>query len=176
MAALSCLLTSVEPKARIPTLAGKETPAWIKIRFLLGLLFYIALLIMAILVVHRFANESDLKKGFFTYHVNINALGRLGSFTPFSIVPTTLAVLFGLWWNALDVTFRVLQPYVSMSQGPKEIYRGAYVSYQSSYWLWATGKAAKNRHWLLSLVTFGTFCAQACTYLPFFFTKVAADR
>jgi hypothetical protein len=143
-------------------LAEKESPFWVKIRVLLGLVLFIALLIMAITVVHRFASGSDLKKGFFTYRLDINALGRLGSFTPFSIIPTTLAVLLGLWWNALDATFRSLQPYVSMSQAPREISRGAYVSYQSSYWLWATGKAAKNRHWLLSLVTLGTFLAQAC--------------
>lgn len=44
---------------------------------------------------------------------------------------------------------------------------GAAVSYQSSYWLWASAKAAKNKHWLLSLVTFGTVVAQACKYLSF---------
>lgn len=156
-------LMAVEPAPRIPTLAEKESPVWVKIRILLGLIFYIAILIVAITVVHRFANN-DLKTGFFTYHLSFNALGHLGSFTPFSIVPTTLAVLLGLWWNSLDATFRVLQPYVSMTQSPREIRRGAYVSYQSSYWLWASGKALKNRHWLLSLVTLGTFLAQACEF------------
>ncbi|KAJ4294300.1 hypothetical protein N0V90_007990 [Kalmusia sp. IMI 367209] len=154
-------LEVAEAAPRMPGLAQKEAPVWVKIRLLLGLVLYIATLVMAIAVVHRFASDSDLKKGFFTYQLNINALGRLGSFTPFSIIPTTLAVLLGLWWNSLDTTFRSLQPYVSMSQAPREIHRGAFVSYQSSYWLWATGKAAKNRHWLLSLVTFGTFLAQA---------------
>ena len=155
-------LTTKEPAPRIPTLADKEISAWVKIRVLLILLFYIAILIMAITVVHRFANGSDLKKQFFTYRLNVDALGRLGSFTPFSVIPTTFAVLLGLWWNSLDVAFRVLQPYVSMSQAPREIDRGAYISYQSSYWLWATVKATKNRHWLLALVTFGTLLAQAC--------------
>jgi hypothetical protein len=86
-------------------LAKKESPLWVKIRVLLGLVLFIALLIMAITLVHRFAGGSDLRTGFFTYHLDINALGRLGSFTPFSIVPTTLAVLLGLWWNALDAAF-----------------------------------------------------------------------
>lgn len=134
----------------------------VKIRFLVGLVFYVALLVMAISVVHRFANDSSLRKGFFTYRWDFTAFGHLGSFTPFSIVPTTLAVILGIWWSALDFTFRCLQPYVSMSSAPRDISRGANVSYMSSYWLWATGKAAKNRHWLLSLVTFGTFIAQAC--------------
>ncbi|KAF1965119.1 hypothetical protein BU23DRAFT_629080 [Bimuria novae-zelandiae CBS 107.79] len=156
-------LEVAEPTPRIPTLAEKESPVWVKIRVLLLLLFYIAVLIIAITVVHKFASDSDLKKGFFIYRLNVDTLGRLGSFTPFSIIPTALAVLLGLWWNSLDVTFRVLQPYVSMSQAPREISRGAYVSYQSSYWLWATGKATKNRHWLLALVTFGTLLAQAFT-------------
>lgn len=155
-------LTILDAALRVPTLAEKESPFWVKRRALLFLVLFIALLIMAITVVHRFASGSDLKIGFFTYHLDINALGHLGSFTPFSIIPTTLAVLLGLWWNVLDVTFRSLQPYVSMTQAPREISRGAYVSYQSSYWLWASGKAAKNRDWLLSLVTLGTFMAQAC--------------
>ncbi|PVI08697.1 hypothetical protein DM02DRAFT_9443 [Periconia macrospinosa] len=50
---------------------------------------------------------------------------------------------------------------ISMSKSPQEIRQGAATSYQSCYWLWASGKTLKNRHWLLSLVTFGTFVSQA---------------
>jgi len=131
-------------------------------RILSFLALYIAALIIAVAVVYTFSNRSALEGGLFTYRIDLNALGHLGTFTPFSIIPTTLAVLLGLWWNGLDSTFRTIQPYITMSKSPTQIPRGAYVSYQSSYWLWATGKASKNRHWLLALVTLGTFVAQAC--------------
>ena len=48
-----------------------------------------------------------------------------------------------------------------MSKAPVDLARGAGVSYQSTHWLLASFRAAKNKHFLLSLVTFGTFLAQA---------------
>jgi hypothetical protein len=122
---------------------------------------YLGALLAATAVVHRFATKSSLRQALFTYRVKTDAFG---SFAPFSIIPTVLGIAVGLWWNGLDRAFRSLQPYVSMSKSPVKIDRGAGVSYQSSHWLLASFRAAKNRHWLLSLVTFGTFLAQACKF------------
>jgi hypothetical protein len=88
-------------------------------------------------------------------------LGRLGSFAPFSILPTLFAVALGLWWDGIDKNFRILQPFVSMSRAPTKGSKGIYLSYQSSYWLWACAKAASNKHWLLTITTLGTFLSQA---------------
>jgi hypothetical protein len=123
---------------------------------------YLVALIVAIAVVYKLASKSDLHRGLFTFKINLDSFGHLGSFTPFSIIPTSLAIILGLWWDSLDRAFRRVQPYASMSKSPVQFSRGAGVTYQSSYWLWATGKAAKNKHWLLAFVTLGSFLAQAC--------------
>jgi hypothetical protein len=142
--------------------AGKDpdrVPFSLKIGTLLGLLFYLAALLAALGVIHHFATKSSLQQALFTYRVNSEAFG---SFAPFSIIPTLLGIGVGLWWNALDKSFRTLQPYLAMSRAPVKMARGAGVSYQSSHCLLASGRAVKNKHWLLSLVTLGTFLAQAC--------------
>ncbi|KAL1641395.1 hypothetical protein SLS58_006096 [Diplodia intermedia] len=43
-----------------------------------------------------------------------------------------------------------------MAGGPTRLRSGANLSYQSSYWIAAAIKAARNRHWVLFLVTLGT--------------------
>jgi hypothetical protein len=116
---------------------------------------------VAIIVLNRFANRSRLYQSVFTHQTNMALLGRLGSFAPFSILPTLFAVVLGLWWDGIDNTFRNLQPFVSMSRAPTKASKGIYLSYQSSYWLWASVKAASNKHWLLTITTLGTFLCQA---------------
>ncbi|KAF1960031.1 hypothetical protein CC80DRAFT_590362 [Byssothecium circinans] len=146
----------------IPSQESSKDPSPVPLilRFwtLSGLFVYIAALLITIAVLHKFANENFLHQALFTYRVRLNAIGV---FVPFSIIPTAFGIVLGLWWNGLDKAMRTLQPLVSMSKSPTEMRHGAAVSYQSSHWLWAAVKAAKNKHWLLSLVTFGTFAAQA---------------
>jgi hypothetical protein len=148
-------------KLKTPTRDTEGTPYFLKVGALLGLVLYLGALLAATAVVHRFATRSSLRQALFTYRVNSDAFG---SFAPFSIIPTVLGIALGLWWNGLDRAYRSLQPYVAMAKSPIEISRGAGVSYQSSHWLLASFRAAKNRHWLLSLVTVGTFLAQACKF------------
>lgn len=136
-----------------------RSPTFLKIWTLLGLLLYLVALLAALGVVHRFATKSSLRQALFTYRVNSDAFG---SFAPFSIIPTALGIGLGLWWNGMDRSFRSLQPYLAMSKTPIKVAQGAGVSYQSSQWLLASSRAAKNSHWLLALVTLGTFLAQAC--------------
>ncbi|KAF3037636.1 hypothetical protein E8E12_004832 [Didymella heteroderae] len=50
-----------------------------------------------------------------------------------------------------------------MSHDAEPPSHGIGLSYASSFWLWASAKAAKNRHWLLSLITLTTFMMQALT-------------
>jgi hypothetical protein len=131
----------------------------LKLRTLAGLALYILALLVAITVLYKYANESSLHQALFTYHVQIK---NIGNFVPFSIVSTVFGVILGLWWNGLDKALRTLQPYVSMTKSSRNMRRGVSISYQSSYWLWASVKAARNKHWLLSVATLGTFVAQAC--------------
>ena len=145
--------------------AGSIVQNWIptilKRRTLFAFFVYLISLVVAITVLNRFANRSSLYQSAFTHQTNVALLGRLGSFAPFSILPTLFAVALGLWWDGIDKNFRILQPFVSMSRAPTKGSKGIYLSYQSSYWLWACAKAASNKHWLLTITTLGTFLSQA---------------
>lgn len=134
---------------------------------LAALLLFLASLAIAIGVLYHFSKTSQLYQTFFVYEKSIEVSGsKIPTIAPFSIIPTLVGVGLGLWWGALDERFRHLQPYTSMSRGPTPFSRGAGVSYQSSRWIMAAGKAAVNKHWLLCLVTLGTFLSQICKASP----------
>jgi membrane-bound lytic murein transglycosylase MltF len=65
-----------------------------------------------------------------------------------------------MWWDAIDKALRTVQPFLSMSKVTTDVRLGAALSYQSSYWLQASIRAATNKHWLLALVTLGTTLSQ----------------
>jgi hypothetical protein len=73
-----------------------------------------------------------------------------------SIIATFIVVGIALWWDDIDKRMRHIQPLLAMSKESTLYRRGANTSYQTSYWLWASIKAALNKHWLLCLVTVGT--------------------
>ncbi|KAF2626407.1 hypothetical protein BU25DRAFT_97872 [Macroventuria anomochaeta] len=50
-----------------------------------------------------------------------------------------------------------------MSYKTKSPFHGIALSYASSFWIWASLKAARNRRWLLSLIALTTFLMQALT-------------
>ena len=150
---------STDNKSSTPT---RSVPHILRLRTLVTLSVTLLGLIIIIIVLSRFANASGLSQNAFLYQTSLTVLGHASYFTPFSIVPTLIAVGIGLWWNALDGALRILQPYISMTRQPSSCNRGIGVSYHSSYWIWASWKSAKNGHWLLSLVTLGSLLAQLC--------------
>ncbi|KAF1939981.1 hypothetical protein EJ02DRAFT_504445 [Clathrospora elynae] len=90
-------------------------------------------------------------------------LGNFPTFAPISIAPTVVSIVIGLWWDQLDMTFRILQPYISMSRGPTSISAGAGLTYRSKSWVGAAFKAARYRHWVLFMVTVGSVLARVLT-------------
>jgi hypothetical protein len=149
----------------MPVNTSKRVPFMFKLRTLASILAYLVALLVTIVVLHQYASDNFFHHSLFTYRVRY---GATGIFAPFSIIPTLFGVILGLSWNSLDRYFRALQPYFAMSsKSPTKIADGAANNYTSSYWLWASIKAAKHRHWLLSLVTFSTFATQACGFLYF---------
>jgi hypothetical protein len=48
-----------------------------------------------------------------------------------------------------------------MQSVPSGVYVDAEYIYSSSFWFWASIKAAKNRHWILVSITIGSLLAQA---------------
>ncbi|KAF2850524.1 hypothetical protein T440DRAFT_479216 [Plenodomus tracheiphilus IPT5] len=139
-------------------------PRVIQIRMLLGLCLLLAAIMSVILVLNAFSIQSRLSQTAFVYEVDISKLGAsFSTFAPISIAPTITSITIGLWWDQLDSTFRVLQPYISMARGPTPIYAGAGLTYRSKSWVGAAIKAARFKHWTLLMITLGTILAQVLT-------------
>lgn len=139
-------------------------PRVIHVRMLLALCILLVLVMIGVLVLNAFSARSRLSQTAFIYEANISRLGlSFSKFAPISIVPTVISVVIGLWWDQLDMTFRILQPYISMSHGPTPIYAGAGLTYRSKSWVGAAFKAARYRHWVLFMVTIGSVLAQILT-------------
>ncbi|KAK1146420.1 hypothetical protein N8T08_003207 [Aspergillus melleus] len=144
-------------------------PGVLRLATLLGLVISLAAVIVGIAVLYHFAEGSQLYQKFFVYQANISVFNKsIPTVAPFSIIPTLIAVGIGLWWSSIDDNFRRLQPFLAMSNGRPKFSQGISLSYQSSYWVWAAVKAARNRHWLLFLVTLGA------TLTPIFTTAMSA--
>lgn len=139
-------------------------PPALRLRNLFSLFAFVVALLVATAVLFRFAGTSALRQTFFIYRANIDMFGHDASFSPFAITPTFLAVGVTLWWDTIDQACRALQPYLAISHDAETPSRGIGLSYTSSFWLWASVKAAKNRHWLLLLITLTTFMMQARKY------------
>ncbi|KAJ5086561.1 hypothetical protein NUU61_007868 [Penicillium alfredii] len=145
------------------------TPALLRLPALLALSVLLVIVVIGIAVLFHFAEKSGLYQKAFVYQIRLTSLNKgPSSVAPFSMIPTVIAVAIGLWWGAIDDRFRRLQPFLSMSKGSQPLLQGVFLSYQSSYWLFASVKAGLNRHWLLFLVTFGTSLS------PLFTTTMSA--
>lgn len=114
-----------------------------------------------------FADRQQLYRSAFVYEVDIGG-GFRAQISPTSLGATLVAVCLSLWWEMIDKDMRNLQPYLSMAQRPTDVKHGAALSYESSHWIWAAGKAASNKHWLLSLATLGTMLSQIRKFLYFY--------
>lgn len=127
---------------------------------MLFLTFYILGLLTAVLTLNIFAQKAGLYQTFFTYRANVKLFGHANTISPFAIIPTMFAIVITLWWESIDTTCRTVQPFISMHRGARYPSKGLGLSYASSFWLFASLRASKNRHWLLSLITGTTFTIQ----------------
>ncbi|PZC93347.1 DUF3433 domain containing protein, partial [Pyrenophora tritici-repentis] len=154
---------SHEEKTRSPSDDATPILPVLRLRNLALLSLYALCLLVGITVLHRYAQKSELYQDFFTYRANVKVLGRVNTISPFAIIPTLLAIIIALWWESVDTTCRMVQPYISMQHGAKRPSQGIALSYASSFWLFASFKALQNRNWLLSLITATTFLLQVLT-------------
>ncbi|KAJ4989425.1 hypothetical protein SVAN01_05150 [Stagonosporopsis vannaccii] len=141
---------------------GATVPV-LRIRNLVGLAVYILVILVAIATLFALSQTSSLHQTLFTYRANLELLGGVKAFSPLAFTSTLLAVGVTLWWESIDNACRTLQPFIAMASEPKLLSKGMGLSYQSTFWLWTSGKAARNKHWLLMLVAIGTFMTQAFT-------------
>lgn len=160
---LICWFTVEESGIPITT---NWTPLVLRLQTLTALGLYLVTLLITVLVLYHFAQKSSLYRSAFVYEAKIPVFG-VHTLTPFSLLPSLLAVVVGLWWGSVDVAFRRLQPYLSMAEAPQPLEHGARLSYQSSYWVWAAFKAASKKHWFLLLVSAGTSLSPVRKYPTF---------
>lgn len=130
--------------------------------FALGI--FLILVLAAILALDVLSTQSRLSQLAFVYEADVSKLRlSFSTFAPISIAPTVISVLIGLWWDQLDSTLRVLQPYISMSRRPTSIAKGAGLTYRSKTWIGAAIKAARNKHFVLFTIALGSVLCQICT-------------
>jgi hypothetical protein len=137
-------------------------PSMLHKRWLATLLAVLIAVAITLMVLRRYAIEKRLYRTAFVHQFNLGLFNT--SFSPHSVIAVLVAVAIGLSWDGIDKPMRTLQPYLSMSRGISAATREVCLSYQSSYWLWASFRAALRRHWILALVTTGTTLAQICKY------------
>ncbi|KAJ1705681.1 hypothetical protein NYO67_12157 [Aspergillus flavus] len=144
-------------------------PGVLRLPALLVLLVCLVAVVTGVVVLYHFAQLSELYGKAFVYQANISIFDKqLSTVGPFSMIPTIIAVCIGLWWGVIDSNFCRLQPYLAMAKRYRPLSESVHLSYQSSYWMWATIKALKNRHWMLVWVTLGTAIS------PIFTTTMSA--
>jgi hypothetical protein len=128
-----------------------------------AILLFLFILIAGIAVLFIESRRSALYQTAFVYQKSISfGNGITANLTPYSIIPTLIAVIVKLWWGALEGTFKKLQPYIMMARQPTKASRGLTLSYIDSVMLWASWKAATKSHWLLALISLGTFTTEIC--------------
>jgi hypothetical protein len=132
-------------------------PRAIRLKNLFALGIFLALIVAAISILYSFSSGSRLHQKAFTYEADLSRFGlRTSTFVPFSIAPNVVSIIIFLWWDQLDMTFRLLQPYISMSRSPTPFSCGAGLTYRSKSWVGAAIKATRHRHWVLFFVAVGS--------------------
>ncbi|USP81319.1 hypothetical protein yc1106_08593 [Curvularia clavata] len=152
-----CELSPTPPRFKT-SIENDWRPSMFHKRWLLLLMTYLFLTTVALLILRKYAREQKLSRTAFIYQVDLGIFNT--TFSPHSVIATLIAIVIGLSWDGIDKPMRTLQPYLSMSQYPAAPKRGASLTYQSSYWLWAAAKAALHKHWILCLVAIGTTLSQ----------------
>ncbi|KAF2851305.1 hypothetical protein T440DRAFT_554648 [Plenodomus tracheiphilus IPT5] len=135
-------------------LAPDWRPKMLLSRTLLGFLLVLVAITTTLIVLRTISVGGKLYRSAFVYQMSVGKLNA--QLSPISVMATLLAVTFALCWDSIDRSLRVMQPYLSMAKRSTDVRNGASLSYQSSHWVWASFKAAFNKHWLLCLVTIGT--------------------
>lgn len=79
-------------------------------------------------------------------------------------VVTALAVGIKLGWGALDVTIRLTEPFYIL-YGRHAPPKTLTLDYTALPFAWAAARAARNRHWLVFAVGFGTVMTEVLTVL-----------
>lgn len=140
-------------------------PVVFSIFALLALVVLLLLILATIATLYGYSRKQSLHQAAFVFALDVKVNGKsYGQVNPASIITTLLGVCVSLWWGSLDSTLRELQPFLALASEPVRGWKGISVSYVSSYLLWASQRAARRGHWVLSSVCTGAFFTQICQY------------
>ncbi|KAH0174627.1 hypothetical protein KCU67_g657, partial [Aureobasidium melanogenum] len=130
-----------------------------------GLLLVVCLItvLAAIVVLFRVSQTTGLHQSPFTFREHVKIYKAAATFTPYSIIPTTLALCIKLWFAAIGDTSKRLQPYVSMLKQPTSLSRSVLTEYANTPVALISAKATANAHWLLALIGVGAFATEVFT-------------
>ena len=132
-----------------------------------ALMFTLVALIAGLSTLFAKSRTSGLYETSFVYHYAISLKNDyVTNLAPYSILPTLIAVIMKFWWDAIEDTFKRLQPYISMSKKPVQLDSGPALTYNSSPSLWSAGKAIRRKHWLLAFVCIGAVLMEVCEFSP----------
>jgi hypothetical protein len=137
-------------------------PTTLRNASILSLGVCLALFATAIAILYAYASDNQLWRETFIYEVDLELIqDSVARFTPFSIIPTLLAVIVAMWWDAIHHKFCQLQPFIAMTK-PEGIKldEGAGLHYNGTNWVKTAYRAAKNGHWLLWFAVMSNFLCQ----------------
>ncbi|KAB8203823.1 hypothetical protein BDV34DRAFT_227101 [Aspergillus parasiticus] len=165
--------TADNDRSRPISQSENGAPRIFRLPLLLTFVIILILVVVGVAVLYHFSLTTALYEKAFVYDFQVSFFGNsLSSVAPFAIIPTVVALIIGLWWGAMDDIFRHLQPFLAMSKDTQPFSKGAALSYQSTFWVWACLRALHNKHWLLALVTLGsTFSAIFTTTMSALFER-----
>ncbi|OAG04389.1 uncharacterized protein CC84DRAFT_1259792 [Paraphaeosphaeria sporulosa] len=147
---------------KINTSVHEWKPTTLRITSLIGLAIYLILIAIGISILYDYSTGNRLYQSLFVNQVELGEIsGHVARFTPFSIVPTFLAVILGMWWDGIHQKFCQLQPFNAMTQpGGAPWKDGPGMHYSATNWIKSSSRAARNRHWLLFFVIIGNIMCQ----------------
>ncbi|KAI4716309.1 hypothetical protein E4T48_07491, partial [Aureobasidium sp. EXF-10727] len=129
-----------------------------------GLILLVLLALIAVLVVlYKISRAGGLHQTALLDQLNVNILELSTTLTPYSIIPTLLAVGIKLWFRAIAETFKRLQPFVVMAKSPETPSNSISAEYANTPIALVSIKALKHSHWLLALIGAGAFVTEAFT-------------
>ncbi|THX43800.1 hypothetical protein D6D10_00823 [Aureobasidium pullulans] len=140
-------------------------PRPVMIRIWMGtlLLAILAALIAVLAVLYNLSRTGRLSQALLVDQLNIDVLELSTTLTPYSIIPTLIAVAVKLWFRASAETFKRLQPFVSIADSPSSTSDSVSAEYANTPIALVSIKALKHSHWILALIGAGAFVTEAFT-------------
>jgi len=127
---------------------------------ILGL--FLVVLTAVITTLYTVSSTAGLREAPFVYRMTLNFMQETTTLAPYKILPTLLALSVKLWFGAVGDTLKLLQPYMSMVNGPVPTTKSVLAEYVNTPLAVATTKAVNNAHWTLALVGLGALATEIC--------------